>query len=153
MSKRQIKHQNAFRERQIYGKSIVTDPQLKELYEAEAKKKKGVTAYNIAVADYFNAPDIEDVDLKEYAGAAGDDNANITVNRESINRATGGGIVLGASTSLILSNLIISNNKTPFYGGGIYCKGGSPVVSNIQVTGNTATDGGGVYFKGDIRRV
>jgi signal peptidase I len=73
VSEGQLKHQKRFQRATIYGKSVAADPQLKGLYDAEAKKKKGVTAYNIAVADYLNAPDIEDVDLKDYTGAAGDE--------------------------------------------------------------------------------
>jgi signal peptidase I len=69
----QKKHQKFFQQATIYGKSVVADPQLKELYEAAAKKKKGITAYNVAVADFLNAPDIENVDLSAYNGAAGDE--------------------------------------------------------------------------------
>jgi hypothetical protein len=69
----QKKHQKRFQQATIYGKSAVSDPQLKELYDAAAKKKKGLTAYNVAVADFLNAPDIENVDLSAYTGAAGDE--------------------------------------------------------------------------------
>jgi hypothetical protein len=73
VSEKQKEHQKRFQRATIYGTTVTADPQLKELYGAEAKKKKGVTAYNIAVADYLNAPDIEDVDLKSYTGTAGDE--------------------------------------------------------------------------------
>jgi hypothetical protein len=73
VSEKQKKHQKLFQQATIYGKVVTADPQLKKLYEASAKKKKGVTAYNIAVADFLNAPNIENVDLSAYTGTAGDE--------------------------------------------------------------------------------
>jgi len=35
------------------------------------------------------------------------------------------------------------------YGGGIYCDGGSPTISNNTITGNSASSGGGIYCGGD----
>jgi hypothetical protein len=37
-----------------------------------AKAKKGWTAYNAAVADFLNAPDIDTIDLSGYTGQPGD---------------------------------------------------------------------------------
>jgi hypothetical protein len=47
----------------VYAKGAVEAAETKELYDKEAKKKKGVTAYNVAVADFFSAPDIHTIDL------------------------------------------------------------------------------------------
>jgi hypothetical protein len=71
-SEKQKEQRQRFQQATIYGKSAVDDPAVKELYETAAKKKKGVSAYNVAVADFFNAPDINTVDVSDYAGAAGD---------------------------------------------------------------------------------
>jgi hypothetical protein len=71
-SKKQIAHQQQFKQATIYAKMILTDPEICELYTEAAKERKGITAYNIAVADFFNAPNIESVDLSTYTGTTGD---------------------------------------------------------------------------------
>ena len=63
-------HRRNFQRATIYGKSVNADPQLKELYGKAAKK--GQTAYNIAVADMLQAPNIERIDLSGYTGRPGD---------------------------------------------------------------------------------
>ncbi|MDR0384979.1 MAG: hypothetical protein LBH60_02755 [Prevotellaceae bacterium] len=72
-SGKQTAHRKRFQQATVYAQAVVKDPQLKELYDAAAKKRKGVTAYNIAVADFFNAPDIETLDLSAYKGEVGDE--------------------------------------------------------------------------------
>jgi hypothetical protein len=72
VSEKQKANQNRFQQATIYAKMATEAPGTKELYADAAKKKKGLTAYNIAVADFFNAPDIHTVDLSEYTGAIGD---------------------------------------------------------------------------------
>ena len=56
----------------LYAKSQMDDPATKAAYEAEARGAGQPNAYNIAVADFFRAPDIEDVDLSAYTGAKND---------------------------------------------------------------------------------
>jgi hypothetical protein len=65
----QLKVNSKFQEAVIYGKSVVADPALKALYSEKATP--GQSAYNIAVADYFSAPDIREVDLGAYSGIVG----------------------------------------------------------------------------------
>jgi hypothetical protein len=72
-SEKQIQQRKRFQQATIYAKIATETPGIKELYAGKAKKQKGMTAYNVAVADFFNAPDIETVDLSGYAGAAGDE--------------------------------------------------------------------------------
>ncbi|MDR2026537.1 MAG: hypothetical protein LBQ01_03140, partial [Prevotellaceae bacterium] len=72
-SEKQLKQRKRFQQAAIYAKAAVKDVQTGDLYSAVAKKKKDITAYNVAVADFFNAPDIETVDLSSYKGAAGDE--------------------------------------------------------------------------------
>jgi hypothetical protein len=64
-----------FQQATLYAKAAIESSNTKELYAAAAKKgkNKGKTAYNIAVADFFNAPDIDSIDLSNYTGAAGDE--------------------------------------------------------------------------------
>lgn len=65
----QILQQRKFQDAIFYGKSILSDPELKSQYGAKAKE--GESAYNVAVADFLNAPDIKEVDFSKYTGAVG----------------------------------------------------------------------------------
>jgi len=65
----QKQHQRKFQHAILYGKSIFTSPALKAQYQEKAGE--GVSAYNVAVADFLNAPDIEEIDVSNYTGAAG----------------------------------------------------------------------------------
>jgi hypothetical protein len=53
----------------IYGRTVIADPLLKKAYEGKAEA--GQSAYNVAIADFFQAPDILDVDLSQYTGQIG----------------------------------------------------------------------------------
>lgn len=61
-----------FQQAVIYAKTALQDANLKEEYAKEAKKKEGLTAYNVAVADLLNAPKIEEINLTAYTGQIGD---------------------------------------------------------------------------------
>jgi hypothetical protein len=71
-SEKQLAQRQRFQQAIIYGKAATATPGTGELYAAAAKKQKGKTPINVAVADFFGAPDIEQVDLSGYAGGAGD---------------------------------------------------------------------------------
>ena len=58
-----------FQEAVIYGKVTLADPTKKAAYAKKALP--GQTAYNVAIADYLNAPDIEEVDLSNFTGKPG----------------------------------------------------------------------------------
>lgn len=58
-----------FQEAVIYAKVVVADAALKAEYESKAGD--GKSAYNVAIADFFNAPDIEEINLSNYHGLAG----------------------------------------------------------------------------------
>jgi hypothetical protein len=53
-----------------YAKAAVKDPAIKAGYQAVAKD--GQTAYNMALADAFQSPQISGIDAAAYHGAAGD---------------------------------------------------------------------------------
>lgn len=55
-----------FQEAIIYGKTAMADPSKKAAYEASAKESE--SAFNVAVADLLNAPDIESIDISAYKG-------------------------------------------------------------------------------------
>jgi hypothetical protein len=61
-----------FQRATVYAKAAIYDSITGEMYEAVARKKKGISAYNVAVADFYHAPDIETLDFSAYRGMAGD---------------------------------------------------------------------------------
>ena len=69
-SESQKEQRRKFQQATFYAKAAVADPDSKAAYAGSAKK--GQTAYNVAVVDFFHAPDIESVDLSHYAGQPGD---------------------------------------------------------------------------------
>ncbi|MGB4415636.1 MAG: hypothetical protein WBI53_12245 [Paludibacter sp.] len=65
------KHQRKrFQEATIYAKIALANPETKEAYKEAADE--GESAYNVAVADFMHAPDIDEIDLSQYAGKVGD---------------------------------------------------------------------------------
>lgn len=58
----------------------------------------------------------------------------------------GGGIVNAYSSSPVLTNVIISGNTTDGFGGGMdNSYSSSPVLTNVTISGNTAVHGGGIF--------
>jgi hypothetical protein len=55
----------------VYGKAVMTDPQTKALYQAKSKQT-GVPVFALTVADFFNVPVVDEIDLSGYGGKAGD---------------------------------------------------------------------------------
>ena len=70
VSDKQKAHRRRFQEAVFYAKEAIATPELAELYAAGAKK--GKKPYTVAVADFLNAPDIDEVNLSGYHGAVGD---------------------------------------------------------------------------------
>jgi len=70
LSEGQKQHLEKFQEAILYAKGSIADPALKEAYLAKATGNE--TAYNVAVADFFHAPDIKDVDVSNYTGKVGE---------------------------------------------------------------------------------
>jgi hypothetical protein len=67
----QLAVREQFRLAAVYGKAVLADPVSKALYTTEAKAK-GIPAFALALADFFNEPTVDEVDLSAYAGAVGD---------------------------------------------------------------------------------
>ena len=61
--------QRKFQRAIAYGKSAIADPATKALYAAKATEGRSV--FNVAVADFFNTPKIEKIELGNYSGAIG----------------------------------------------------------------------------------
>lgn len=70
LSELQKEHHKLFQQAVIYAKSALTNPETKQAYKDAADE--GESAYNVAVADFMNAPDIEEIDLSKYTGKSGD---------------------------------------------------------------------------------
>jgi len=66
-SEAQLNQQQAFREASAYAK----DMQEEEIYSFKAEGT-AKSAYNIAIADWFNEPEILEVDLSSWNGGAGE---------------------------------------------------------------------------------
>ena len=58
-----------FQQAVLYGKAVNADPAKKAAYENAASE--GQSAYNVAIADFFNAPNIEEINVEGYTGAIG----------------------------------------------------------------------------------
>jgi hypothetical protein len=62
----QEQHRLKFQEAVLYAKNAIVDPATKEAYKASAEEDE--TAYNVAVADFLNAPHINEIDVSHYTG-------------------------------------------------------------------------------------
>lgn len=100
----QLAHRERFREAALYGKLVMADPAAKALY-VEAAKAKGQPVFSLTVADFFNAPSVDEVDLSEYTGAIGDqivirahDDFDVTGVTVSLTDVDGNAIEAGAAT-------------------------------------------------------
>ena len=71
-SQAQLAARERFRQATLFGKMVMADPETKAIYE-EAAKAKGKPVFSLTVADFFNAPSVDEVDLSGYAGAVGDE--------------------------------------------------------------------------------
>jgi hypothetical protein len=67
----QIAQQDKFRLAALYGKSVMADPDTKQIYD-DAAARKGIAVFALTVADFLNPPVIDEVDLASYTGKIGD---------------------------------------------------------------------------------
>ena len=63
----QAAHRERFKLAAAYGKSALANPAIRALYE-EAAKSKNMPVFALTMADYFNAPTIDSLDLSGYTG-------------------------------------------------------------------------------------
>ncbi len=67
--------QQAVRERfklaAVYGKAAMADPAKRTVYTTAAKAK-GVPVFAMMIADFFNAPAVDEIDLSAYTGKTGE---------------------------------------------------------------------------------
>lgn len=66
----QLEVRERFRQAAVYGRVALADAAARKLYE-DAAAKKGKPVFSMVMADFLNAPSIDEVDVSEYTGAAG----------------------------------------------------------------------------------
>ncbi len=71
-SPKQKAHKLKFQKASQYARSVINNPDLKQMYSAKADTSKGMSTYNLAMKDFFNAPEIQSIDLTAYRGKKGD---------------------------------------------------------------------------------
>lgn len=93
----------SFKEAVIYAKAILSDAVRKRAYQLRAKR--GQTAFNLAIADFFKLPHIGDIDTSAYTGQAGStirvsvtDDFMVSSVVVCIKRSDGGVVEEGAAT-------------------------------------------------------
>ena len=70
-SEEQLAHQERFKQAAAYGKAALANPTIRAMYEAAAKDKD-MPVFAATIADFFNAPTIDNVDVSAYHGQVGD---------------------------------------------------------------------------------
>ena len=68
----QKRQRTRFQEAVLYAKNALLDETQKGLYSEKAESLEGQSAYNVAVADFMHAPDIQEIDLDGYTGQVND---------------------------------------------------------------------------------
>lgn len=63
-------HQQKFQQAVLYARVQMADETAKAEYGAKATGLSN--AYNVAVADFFHAPNIDEIDVSQYRGVVGD---------------------------------------------------------------------------------
>ena len=118
----QQQHQQRFQQAIIYAKSAITDGSTKAAYDAV--KQPGQSAFNVAVADLFNAPDIESIDISGYNGNIGDNiiiramddfmmaSVQVTITNADGSEVESGNAVQDASNALNWTYTATQNNTT-----------------------------------------
>ena len=71
ISEDQAAHRERFRQAVAYGRSVMADADMRAIY-SQAAERKGMPVFALTVADFFNAPTLNEVDLSAYKGKAGD---------------------------------------------------------------------------------
>lgn len=67
----QIAHRNRFKQAVAYGRSVMANGDVRPLYDAVAKEKN-LPVFAVTIADFFNAPTIQEVNPFGYGGNIGD---------------------------------------------------------------------------------
>jgi hypothetical protein len=63
----QLERQEQFKQATVYAKDAKSEPVYVQKAEGTPK-----TAYNVAMADWFHAPEVQEIDMEAWTGAVGD---------------------------------------------------------------------------------
>src|SRR5436190_10382241 len=74
--------------------------------------------------------------------------SGMTVTSGAVSGANGGGLsAVGVSPNITLDGMVFTGNTTDGLGGGVYVgNGGTLMLRNSVISGNTGASGGGLYF-------
>jgi hypothetical protein len=67
----QLAQMEKFRLAALYGKAVLADAGSRQVYQ-DASARKGIPTFALTIADFLNAPAVDEVDLSAYAGRSGD---------------------------------------------------------------------------------
>ena len=67
VTENQVAYRERFREAVAYGRSVMADAEMLAIYK-QVSERKDIPVFALTVADFFNAPTINDVDLLAYTG-------------------------------------------------------------------------------------
>lgn len=130
-----------FKEAARYGRIALSLPDVRKAYQAKAGA--GVTAYNIALSDFFKAPVIAEIDVSNYSGSPGNtirvlatDDFKVQTLWVSILNAAGAVVEEGAANAAPEGNdtwiyTATASNATP--------AGGKVSVQASDLPGNVTT--------------
>ena len=68
----QAAHRLRFQQAILYAKGALLDEEQRAAYEEAASHRERQSSYNVAVADFMKAPDIQEIDISAYTGQVGD---------------------------------------------------------------------------------
>ena len=78
-TEKQKSHHDKFAKGALYAKTAMENSSLKKFYTEEAAKRSGVSARNMALADFLSAPVIDSIDTSAYKGAGSDEKIVVMV--------------------------------------------------------------------------
>jgi hypothetical protein len=70
-SESRIAYRERFRQATIYGRLVLVAVEARAIYE-ETIRAVEKPVFSLTVADFYNAPSVDEIDLSEYTGAVGD---------------------------------------------------------------------------------
>ncbi|MBI5648830.1 MAG: hypothetical protein HZC40_00025 [Chloroflexi bacterium] len=68
----QAAQREQFRQAALYGKTVMADPDAKAIYE-DVAETRGIPVFSVTIADFFNGPSVDAVDVGGYTGKVGDE--------------------------------------------------------------------------------
>ena len=99
----------------------------------------------------FSNISLDNITISENGtGGISASNSSIGINNFRISNNKGSGISLSGSSNIgtasIISNGLITNNSSEYYGGGLLITGDASVnCDNLEIKANSASNGGGIY--------